>query len=132
MSMNDPISDLLTRIRNSSMVNKPWVDIPCSNQKIRILFILKEEHFIRDYVKIKDDKQGILRIYLKYDYSNKSVIHGITRISTPGCRRYVPVDKIPRVLNGMGISIIATSKGVVSNKKAKFLNVGGEVLCQVW
>jgi|TARA_B110000263_G_scaffold216411_1_gene201934 small subunit ribosomal protein S8 len=130
--MNDPISDLLTRIRNSSMVNKPWVDIPCSNQKIRILFILKEEHFIRDYVKIKDDKQGILRIYLKYDYSNKSVIHGITRISTPGCRRYVPVDKIPRVLNGMGISIIATSKGVVSNKKAKFLNVGGEVLCQVW
>jgi small subunit ribosomal protein S8 len=132
MSMNDPISDLLTRIRNSSMVNKPWVDIPCSNQKIRILFILKEEHFIRDYVKIKDDKQGILRIYLKYDYSNKSVIHGITRISTPGCRTYVPVDKIPRVLNGMGISIIATSKGVVSNKKAKFLNVGGEVLCQVW
>jgi small subunit ribosomal protein S8 len=132
MSMNDPISDLLTRIRNSSMVNKPWVDIPCSNQKIRILFILKEEHFIRDYVKIKDDKQGILRIYLKYDYSNKSVIHGITRISTPGCRRYVPVDKIPRVLNGMGISIIATSKGVVSNKKAKFLKVGGEVLCQVW
>ena len=132
MSMNDPISDLLTRIRNSSMVNKPWVDIPCSNQKIRILFILKEEHFIRDYVKIKDNKQGILRIYLKYDYSNNSVIHGITRISTPGCRRYVPVDKMPRVLNGMGISIIATSKGVVSNKKAKLLNVGGEVLCQVW
>ena len=132
MSMNDPISDLLTRIRNSSMVNKPWVDIPCSNQKIRILFILKEENFIRDYVKIKDNKQGILRVYLKYDFSNKSVIHGITRISTPGCRRYVPVDKIPRVLNGMGISIIATSKGVVSNKKAKFLNVGGEVLCHVW
>ncbi len=130
--MNDPISDLLTRIRNSSMVNKPWVDIPCSNQKIRILFILKEEHFIRDYVKIKDNKQGILRIYLKYDYSNNSVIHGITRISTPGCRRYVPVDKMPRVLNGMGISIIATSKGVISNKKAKFLNVGGEVLCHVW
>ncbi len=114
------------------MVNKPWVDIPCSNQKIRILFILKEEHFIRDYVKIKDNKQGILRIYLKYDYSNNSVIHGITRISTPGCRRYVPVDKMPRVLNGMGISIIATSKGVISNKKAKFLNVGGEVLCHVW
>ena len=100
--MNDPISDLLTRIRNSSMVNKPWVDIPCSNQKIRILFILKEEHFIRDYVKIKDDKQGILRVYLKYDYSNNSVIHGITRISTPGCRRYVPVDKMPRVLKWNG------------------------------
>ena len=132
MSMNDPISDLLTRIRNASMVSKPWVDIPCSNQKIRILYILKEESFIRDYVKIKDDKQGILRVYLKYDYNNKSVIHGITRISKPGCRAYVPVGKIPRVLNGMGIAIIATSKGVMSNKKAKFSNIGGEVLCHVW
>ena len=132
MSMNDPISDLLTRIRNAGMVSKPWVDIPCSNQKIRILYILKEEYFIRDYVKIKDDKQGILRVYLKYDYSNKSVIQGITRISKPGCRSYVSVDKLPRVLNGMGIAIIATSKGVMSNKKAKFLNIGGEVLCHVW
>jgi len=132
MSMNDPISDLLTRIRNASMVSKPWVDIPCSNQKIRILYILKEEHFIRDYVKITDEKQGILRVYLKYDYNNKSVIHGITRISKPGCRNYVPVDRIPRVLNGMGISILATSKGVISNKKAKLLKIGGEVLCHVW
>ena len=132
MSMNDPISDLLTRIRNAGMVSKPWVDIPCSNQKIRVLYILKEEHFIRDYVKIKDNKQGILRVYLKYDYSNKFVIQGITRISKPGCRSYVSVDKLPRVLNGMGIAIIATSKGVMSNKKAKFLNIGGEVLCHVW
>ena len=130
--MNDPIADLLTRIRNASMVSKPWVDIPCSNLKIRILYILKEEHFIRDYVKIKDNKQGILRIYLKYDFDNKPVIQGITRISSPGCRSYVTVEKLPRVLNGMGIAIIATSKGVLSNKKAKSLNVGGEVLCHVW
>ena len=94
---------------------------------------IRDSHeYYSNYVKIKDDKQGILRVYLKYDYNKKSVIHGITRISKPGCRSYVPVDKIPRVLNGMGIAIIATSKGVMSNKKAKFLNVGGEVLCHVW
>ncbi len=132
MSMNDPIADLLTRIRNATMVSKQWVDIPCSNQKIRILFILKEENYIRDYAKITDDKQGILRVYLKYDFNNNSVIRGISRISRPGCRSYVSADNLPRVLNGMGISIIATSKGVISNKKAKLLNVGGEVLCQVW
>ena len=132
MSMNDPIADLLTRIRNATMVSKQWVDIPCSKQKIRILYILKEENYIRDYVKVEDDKQGILRVYLKYDFNNDSVIHGISRISSPGCRSYVSVDKIPRVLNGLGIAIIATSKGVMSNKKAKTLNVGGEVLCHVW
>ncbi len=132
MSMNDPIADLLTRIRNASMVSKPWVDIPCSKQKIRILYILKEENFIRDYVKIEDSKQGILRVYLKYDYNNDSVIRGISRISSPGCRMYVSVDNLPRVLNGLGIAIVATSKGVMSNKKAKLLNVGGEVLCHVW
>ena len=132
MSMTDPIADLLTRIRNASMVSKPWVDIPCSKQKIRILYILKEENYIRDYVKIEDDKQDILRVYLKYDFNNDSVIRGIRRISTPGCRSYVSVDNLPRVLNGMGIAIIATSRGVMSNKKAKTLNVGGEVLCHVW
>ena len=130
--MNDPIADLLTRIRNATMVSKPWVEIPCSQQKIRILYILKEENYIRDYVKIADDKQGVLRVYLKYDFKNDSVIHGISRISSPGCRLYVSVQKLPRVLNGMGIAIIATSKGVMSNKKAKSLNVGGEVLCHVW
>tara|TARA_B100000700_G_C14979666_1_gene825687 strand:+ start:877 stop:1275 length:399 start_codon:yes stop_codon:yes gene_type:complete len=132
MSMTDPIADLLTRIRNAAMVSKSWVDIPCSKQKIRILYILKEENYIRDYVKIEDGKQDMLRAYLKYDFNNDSVIRGITRISTPGCRSYVSVDNLPRVLNGMGIAIIATSKGVMSNKKAKLLNVGGEVLCHVW
>lgn len=130
--MTDPIADLLTRIRNAAMVSKTWVDIPCSKQKIRILYILKEENYIRDYVKIEDDKQNILRVYLKYDFNNDSVIRGITRISSPGCRSYVSVDNLPRVLNGMGIAIIATSRGVMSNKKAKTLNVGGEVLCHVW
>jgi len=132
MSMNDPIADLLTRIRNASAVSKKWVDVKCSNVNIRILFILKEEYFIRDYVKIEDKKQGILRVYLKYSYDDKPVIRGLKRISTPGCREYVSVEKLPRVLNGMGISIVSTSKGVMSNKKAKNLNIGGEILCHVW
>ena len=132
MSMSDPISDYLTRIRNAQMVKKQFVDIPCSNLKIRISYILKEEKFIRDYILIKDAKQNILRIYLKYDYNDDPVIHGIKRISKPGCRRYMSSSERYRVLNGMGISILTTSKGVMSNKKAKKLNVGGEVLCQVW
>ena len=132
MSMNDPVSDFLTRIRNGQMANKLYVDIPCSNLKIRISYILKEENFIRDYIKILDNKQNILRLFLRYDHEGNPVIHGLKRVSTPGCRRYVPSDKIQSVLNGMGISIITTSKGVVSSKKAKKLNVGGEILCNIW
>ena len=132
MSMTDPVADFLTRIRNAHMAKKASVDIPSSNLKIRILYVLKEERFIRDYFLIKDDKQNILRIFLKYDDDNNPVIQGLKKVSTPGCRRYVPSDKMPRVLNGMGVSIISTSKGVISNKKAIALNVGGEVLCQVW
>ena len=132
MSMSDPISDYLTRIRNAHMASKHWVDIPSSMMKIRISYVLKEEKFIRDYILIKDDKQNILRIYLKYDYNDSPVIHGIKRISTPGCRNYVNADKLPRVLNGMGIAVISTSRGVMSDKKAKTFNVGGEVICHVW
>ena len=132
MSMNDPIADLLTRIRNGHMATKFSVDVPSSNLKIRILYVLKEEKFIRDFILIQDNKQDMLRIYLNYDYSKQPVIHGIQRYSKPGCRRYVAADNLPRVLNGMGVSILSTSKGVVSDKKAKLLNVGGEVLCQVW
>ena len=132
MSMSDPISDYLTRIRNAHMASKPWVDIPSSSLKIRISYILKEEKFIRDYILIKDDKQNILRLYLKYDFNNQPVIHGIKRISKPGCRKYISSVEKSRVLNGMGISIVTTSKGVMSDKKAKKLNVGGELLCQVW
>ena len=132
MSMTDPIADLLTRIRNAQSADKKWVDVPSSNLKKRIVFVLKEEKFIREMVLIQDNKQDIIRIFLNYDYDNNPVIHGIQRYSKPGCRRYFSTDNIPRVLNGMGISILSTSKGVVSDKKAKLLNVGGELLCQVW
>ncbi len=132
MAMTDPIADMLTRIRNAMAVDKRFVDIPSSNLKKRIAFVLKEEKFIRDFILIKDDKQDMLRVFLNYDYDKNPVIHGIQRFSKPGCRRYVASDNLPRVLNGMGMSILSTSKGVVSNKKGKLLNVGGEVLCQVW
>ena len=132
MSMTDPIADFLTRIRNAQSAEKNWVDIPASNIKKRIAYVLKEEKFIRDMILIKDNKQGVIRLYLNYDFNKQPVIHGIQRYSKPGCRRYMPADKIPRVLNGMGISIISTSKGVMSDKKAKLLNIGGEILCQVW
>jgi len=132
MSMTDPIADFLTRIRNAQAASKNWVDIPASNIKKRIAYVLKEEKFIRDMILIEDNKQNILRIFLNYDFNKKPVIHGIQRFSKPGCRRYVGSDNVPRVLNGMGVSILSTSKGVLSDKKAKLLNVGGEVLCHVW
>ena len=132
MSMTDPEADFLTRIRNAQSAHKEWVDIPCSNLKKRIAFVLKEEKYIRDILLIKDNKQDILRLFLNYDMNNESVIKGIQRISKPGCRNYVTSDTLPRVLNGLGIAIITTSKGVMSNKKAKRLKIGGEVLCHVW
>jgi len=132
MSMTDPVADYLTRIRNGQSKSKKFVDIPCSNLKKRISYVLKEENFVRDFIEIKDNKQNILRVFLKYDFDNEPVIHGIKRISKPGCRVYAASDKLPRVLNGLGISILTTSKGVISNKKAKTLSVGGEVLCHVW
>ena len=130
--MTDPVADFLTRIRNAQLARKNWVDIPCSNLKKRIAFLLKEEKFIRDILLIKDNKQNVLRLFLNYDMNDESVIKGIKRISKPGCRNYVTSDTLPRVLNGLGIAIITTSKGVMSNKKAKKLNIGGEVLCHVW
>ena len=132
MSMTDPVADYLTRIRNGQSRLKDFVDVPCSNLKKRISYILKEEHFVKDYIEIKDAKQNMLRVFLKYDNDNNPVINGIKRISKPGCRVYVSSDDLPRVLNGLGISIITTSVGVVSNKKAKQFSVGGEVLCYVW
>ena len=132
MSMTDPVADFLTRIRNAQSAHKEWVDIPCSNLKKRIAFVLKEEKYIRDILLIKDNKQDMLRLFLNYDMNNESVIKGIQRISKPGCRNYVTSDTLPRVLNGLGIAIITTSKGVMSNKKAKRLKIGGEVLCHVW
>ena len=131
MSMTDPVADFLTRIRNAQSAHKEWVDIPCSNLKKRVAFVLKEEKYIRDMLLIKDNKQDILRLFLNYDMNNESVIKGIQRISKPGCRNFVTSDTLPRVLNGLGIAILTTSQGVMSNKKAKKLRIGGEVLCHV-
>ncbi len=132
MSMTDPIADFLTRIRNASLAKHRKVDIPASKLKMEITRILHEFRFIQNFVLIDDSKQGILRIYLKYDANDHSVIAGLERISKPGLRQYVGVDKIPRVYNNMGIAILSTPKGVVSDRKARELHIGGEVLCHVW
>lgn len=132
MSMTDPIADLLTRIRNALAAEKRWTDVPSSQMKKRVVYILKEESYIEDFIFIKDGKKETIRIFLKYDYQGNPVIDGIVRISKPGCRIYVNSNHIPRVLDGLGIAILSTSKGVISNKTAKNLNVGGEHICNVW
>ena len=132
MSMTDPIADFLTRIRNAYSTNKRWVDVPSSNMKKRIAYILKEEKYIKDFFFIKDDDFVTIRIFLKYDLTGNSVIEKIVRSSRPGQRIYVGSNEIPRVLDGLGISILSTSKGVVSNKTATKLGVGGEILCEVF
>ncbi len=132
MSMTDPIADLLTRIRNALAAEKRWTDVPSSQMKKRVVYILKEESYIEDFIFIKDGIKENIRIFLKYDYQGKPVIDGIVRISKPGCRIYVNSSQIPRVLDGLGIAILSTSKGVISNKTAKNLKVGGEHICNVW
>ena len=132
MSMTDPIADLLTRIRNGLNVGKRWVDIPSSNEKKRIVFILKEEKYIEDFILIDDKDRKQIRVFLKYDYQGKPVISAIERVSKPGLRVYKGKKDLPRVLDGLGISIMSTSKGVISNKMAKKFGVGGEVICNVW
>ena len=132
MSMSDPIADLLTRIRNAQQAGKRWVDVPASNLKKRICLILKEEHFIRDFLLVTDNKQGMLRIFLSYDHKGLPVIEGIKRISRPGRRVYIDANHLPRVRGGLGIAILTTSRGVLSDKIARQLNVGGEILCHVW
>ena len=132
MSMTDPIADLLTRIRNALAAEKRWTDVPSSQMKKRVIYILKEENYIEDFIFIKDGKKETIRIFLKYDYQGKPVIDGIVRISKPGCRIYVNSNHIPRVLDGLGIAILSTSKGVISNKTAKNLKIGGEHICNVW
>ena len=132
MSMSDPVADLLTRIRNAQQAGKRWVDIPASNLKKRICLILKQERYIRDIIQVEDNKQGLLRIFLSYDDSGQPVIEGINRLSRPGCRVYVDSKSIPRVRGGLGVSILTTSRGVISDKIARRMKVGGEVLCEVW
>ncbi len=130
--MTDPIGDMLTMIRNACSAKHGKVDIPASNLKREIVRILMEEGFIKNYAYIEDNRQGILRLYLKYGSKGESIIKGLRRISRPGRRRYVKKDEIPRVLNGLGIAIISTSKGVFPDRDARRIGVGGEVLCYVW
>ena len=132
MSMTDPIADLLTRIRNGLKAGKRWVEIPSSIEKKRIVFILKEEKYIEDFILIDDKGRKQIRVFLKYDYQGKPVISVIERVSKPGLRVYKGKKELHRVLDGLGISIMSTSKGVISNKMAKKFGVGGEVICNVW
>ena len=132
MSMTDPIADMITRIRNANSVDKRFVDIPSSILKKRIAFVLKSEKYIEDFIFIKDGKKNSIRIFLKYSHNGKSVITGIDRVSKPGRRVYVESKDMPRVLDGLGVSIISTSKGVLSNKTANKFGIGGEVLFKIW
>ena len=132
MSMTDPIADLLTRIRNANMAKLQKVDIPSSTMKVSIANVLRAEGFIKNYKVIADQKQGILRIYLKFIDEKDPVINEITRISKPGSRRYVKSDDVPSVKNGMGIAVLSTSKGILADKSAREAGLGGEILCTIW
>lgn len=132
MVMSDPIADMLTRIRNANTVRHETVEIPASTIKKEIAEILKKEGFIRDAEYIEDNKQGIIRLFLKYGPNNERVISGLKRISKPGLRVYTKSTEVPRVLGGLGIAIISTSKGVMTDKDARQSKAGGEVICYVW
>jgi small subunit ribosomal protein S8 len=131
MSLSDPIADMLTRIRNAMRVNKEQVNVKASKICEGIAVVLKKEGYISDFDRIDDGNQGILRIILKYDQEGRSIIREITRTSKPGCRIYCSVEKLPRVLAGMGIAIVSTSEGVMSDINCRQNNVGGEILCTV-
>ncbi|MGI6551677.1 MAG: 30S ribosomal protein S8 [Clostridia bacterium] len=132
MTMTDPIADFLTRIRNANMVYKETVEIPASKAKKAMAQILKDEGLIKDYEYVEDGKQGIIRIYLKYGPNREKVIAGLKRISKPGLRVYVRKDEVPKVLNGLGIAVISTSQGLMTDKEARKRGLGGEVVCYVW
>jgi small subunit ribosomal protein S8 len=132
MVMSDPIADMLTRIRNANIVRHETVEIPASKMKRDIAEILKKEGFIRDAEYVEDSKQGIIRLFLKYGSNNERVITGLKRISKPGLRVFTKSQEVPRVLGGLGIAIISTSKGVMTDKDARQSKAGGEVICYVW
>ncbi len=132
MTMTDPIADMLTRIRNANTVGHKTVEIPASNIKKSIAGILLEEGYINGFEVIEDDKQGIIKVEMKYGPAGEKVINGIKKISKPGLKVYAKACDVPRVLGGLGIAIISTSKGVISDKEARKLGVGGEVICYVW
>lgn len=132
MVMTDPIADLLTRIRNANIAYHETLDIPASKMKQSLLQVLKDEGFIRDFQYIEDSKQGILRLQMKYGASKERVISGLKRISRPGLRVYARRDEIPRVLGGLGIAVLSTSRGLMTDKQARQAGIGGEVVCYVW
>ncbi|MEZ4598434.1 MAG: 30S ribosomal protein S8 [Syntrophotaleaceae bacterium] len=132
MAMTDPIADMLTRIRNAGLAKHPKCDIPASKLKVAVAEVLKDLGYIKNFKTAADNKQGVLRIYLKFDSEDKHVIHEIKRVSTPGRRIYVGKDEIPVVKNGLGCAILSTSKGVMHDAAAREAQVGGEVLCSVW
>lgn len=132
MAMTDPIADLLTRIRNANMVKHTSVDVPASNVKNKIVEILLEESYIKGFDVIEDGKQGLIRIELKYGENKERVITGLKRISKPGLRVYAKKTEMPKVLGGLGLAIISTSNGIITDKEARKLGVGGEVICYVW
>ncbi len=132
MSMSDPIADMLTRVRNAIKAKFDSVDIPGSNIKVELAKILKQEGFIKNYKFIQDSKQGVLRVYLKYTETRSNVVLGINRISKPSRRVYMKAKDLKPILNGMGISILTTSKGIMTDKMARKENVGGEIICNVW
>lgn len=132
MTQTDPIADLLTRVRNATQVKHRDVSIPLSRMKVEIVKVLKEEGYISNFKVIGANKQGILKINLKYTIDNQSVISGLKRVSKPGCRIYCKKDSVPKVLDGLGILIVSTSSGIATGKKCEDLGIGGEVLCQVW
>jgi small subunit ribosomal protein S8 len=132
MSMSDPLADMITRIRNAGMVNFRTVDMPLSSLKVDVAKVLKDEGYIEDYQIVKDTVQGTIRINLKYGANGEKVVTGLSRVSKPGKRVYVKVDKIPKVMSGLGIAVLSTSKGIITDQQARQLGVGGEVLCNVW
>ena len=132
MQMSDVIADMLTRIRNANNAKHQTVDIPASNMKKAIAEILTEEGYVKSYQVIDDGKQGTIRITLKYLGGKQKVIRGIRRVSKPGLRKYAGYEDMPKVMNGLGIAIVSTSKGIMTDKKARSLNIGGEVLAFVW
>jgi small subunit ribosomal protein S8 len=132
MAMTDPIADLLTQIRNAVQARKEAVDIPASNIKISITKILKDEGYVKNYKVLKNNRQGIIRITFRKQDGDEGVIHGLKRISKPGLRVYVGADEIPKILNGLGVAILSTPKGVLTDRQSRKEHVGGEVLCAVW
>lgn len=132
MVMTDPVADFLTRIRNGNMVMHETVEVPSSKIKVAIAAIMKDEGYIKDFEYIEDAKQGVIRVYLKYGPNKEKIITGIKRISKPGLRVYVKKDEIPKVLGGLGTAVMSTSKGLMTDKKARKEGLGGEVICYIW